>query len=441
MKGKFYYVLSYKYAHRDSIQAPKPFLTIPNDVQCSIDIVGTVKDEVILHTDYKAKNFCVLKQDINKVNQPSVLIPERDIPLISVEQLENYLVCLYLKKGQQVCYVYDLSGKLKMFLEFPAGCSTSYYWNNPKEPDFIYYELKSFYHKNTFKMDLKKLTSDPIHKLEVKYNPEGIESKVVFYKSKDGTEIPMYLTYKKDIKQDKNRPALLYAYGGFGIALTPFFHPNNILWIENGGILAVPNIRGGGELGSEWHKQGSGLNKQNSFDDFIYAAKYLIDNNYSQPGKMVIKGGSNGGLLVAAAMCQAPELFKVVIAENGVYDMLRYHNFTVGQKVSNEYGTSRDEENFNNLFSYSPLHNLKKGVTYPATLVVTGDNDDRVSPLHSYKFLATLQEKGDGKNPYFLHILPKTGHGNPELLKEYYSNEAFIFQFIFDQIGQEIKMK
>ena len=246
----------------------------------------------------------------------------------------------------------------------------------------------------------------------MKYNADNFESKQVFYTSKDGTKVPMIITYKKGIALNGKNPTMLYGYGGFNISLTPSFSVANAVWMNNGGIYAVANLRGGGEYGKAWHDAGTQLQKQNVFDDFIAAAEYLIDENYTSSDYLAIRGGSNGGLLVGAVMTQRPNLMKVVIPQVGVLDMLRYHTFTAGAGWAYDYGTAEDsEEMFKYLLGYSPVHNVKQGIEYPATIIMTGDHDDRVVPAHSFKFAAELQDKQAGENPVLIRIETNAGHG------------------------------
>jgi prolyl oligopeptidase len=252
----------------------------------------------------------------------------------------------------------------------------------------------------------------------VDFNPDDFETRQVFYTSKDGTRVPMFIVFKKGLKLDGKNPTWLYAYGGFNISLTPTFSASRIVWLENGGVYAQPNLRGGGEYGEKWHLAGAKLNKQNVFDDFIAAGDYLVDERYTSHEYLAISGGSNGGLLVGAAMTQRPDLAKVALPAVGVMDMLRYNKFTAGAGWAYDYGTAEDSrEMFEYLLNYSPLHAIKQGVAYPATLITTADHDDRVVPAHSFKFAATLQEKQVGDNPVMIRIDTKSGHGSSNLSK------------------------
>jgi prolyl oligopeptidase len=257
--------------------------------------------------------------------------------------------------------------------------------------------------------------------------------------SKDKTTITMFLVYKKGLKYDGNNPTLLYGYGGFNISMTPSFNISRTIFLANGGVYAVANIRGGGEYGEKWHKAGIKEKKQNVFDDFIAAAEYLINEKYTSPDKLAIMGGSNGGLLIGACMTQRPELFRVAIPQVGVMDMLRYHKFTIGRVWASDFGTSDTKEGFEYLYKYSPLHNLKKGVKYPATLATTGDHDDRVVPMHTFKFMATLQEDQTGDNPVIVQIETKAGHGSGKPTIKVIDEAADIWSFIMYNLGMTVK--
>ncbi len=273
-------------------------------------------------------------------------------------------------------------------------------------------------------------------KPEIEFNPEDYESNQIFYSSKDGTKIPMIITHKRGLDLNGKNPTILYGYGGFNISLTPSFSIVNAVWLEQGGIYAVPNLRGGGEYGKEWHDAGTKTKKQNVFDDFIAAAEYLIDTQYTSSEYLAIRGGSNGGLLVGATMTQRPKLMKVALPAVGVLDMLRYHTFTAGAGWAYDYGTAEDtKEMFEYLKGYSPLHNIKLGVKYPATLVTTGDHDDRVVPAHSFKFAGELQEKQSGSNPALIRIETNAGHGAGTPVSKTIEQYADIFGFTFYNMG------
>ncbi len=313
---------------------------------------------------------------------------------------------------------FDIDGKLERDVKLPDIGSAGGF-NGKKAEKEIYYSFTSFTYPTTvFKYDIASGTSTTYQKPKVNFNVDDYETKQVFYESKDGTKIPMYIVYKKGIELNGKNPTWLYAYGGFNVSLTPAFSPARIAWLENGGVYAQPNLRGGGEYGEKWHVAGTKLKKQNVFDDFIAAAEYLIKEKYTSSNYLAIAGGSNGGLLVGATMTQRPDLAKVALPAVGVMDMLRYHKFTAGAGWAYDYGTSEDsKEMFDYLKKYSPVHALKPGTSYPATLITTADHDDRVVPAHSFKFAATLQEYHQGDNPVLIRIETKSGHGSSNLKK------------------------
>ena len=276
-----------------------------------------------------------------------------------------------------------------------------------------YYTFTNYaYPPQIYKLDLATGTAELYWKPNIAFNSDDYETKQIFYQSKDGTKVPMIITYKKGLQLNGNNPTLLYGYGGFNVSLPPSFGVVNAVWMELGGVYAVANLRGGGEYGKKWHNAGTKMQKQNVFDDFIAAGEYLVKEKYTSPSYLAIKGGSNGGLLVGATMLQRPDLFKVALPAVGVLDMLRYHTFTAGAGWAYDYGTADDsKEMFEYLKGYSPLHNVKEGVQYPATLITTGDHDDRVVPAHSFKFAAELQAKQTGSNPILIRIETNAGHG------------------------------
>jgi prolyl oligopeptidase len=331
-------------------------------------------------------------------------------------------------------YVYDLNGKFEREVELPT-LGTVDGFEGEKSDKEVFYTFTSFTFPPTiYRYNIASGKSEVFRKPEVKFNSEDYETKQVFYESKDGTRVPMFIVHKKGLKQDGKNPTLLYGYGGFNISLNPNFNPLRVAWLEQGGIYAVANLRGGGEYGEKWHEQGMKLKKQNVFDDFIAAAEYLIREKFTSPERLAIQGGSNGGLLVGAVINQRPELFRVAVPEVGVMDMLRFHKFTIGWNWIAEYGSSENPEEFKALYAYSPLHNIKEGLPYPATLITTADHDDRVVPAHSFKYAATLQEKYKGKNPILIRIDTKSGHGAVST-KKALEAATDIYAFIFYNMG------
>jgi len=333
---------------------------------------------------------------------------------------------------------YDAEGKLIREVELP-GIGSAGGFGAKEEEDVLYYSFTNYVTPGTiYKYDIEEGTSEVYNKPNIDFNPEDYTSEQVFYDSKDGTKIPMIITYKKGTQLNGKNPTILYGYGGFNISLTPGFSTAMSVWMEQGGVYAVPNLRGGGEYGKEWHDAGTKLKKQNVFDDFIAAAEYLIDNKYTSSDYLAIRGGSNGGLLVGATMTQRPDLMQVALPAVGVMDMLRYHTFTAGAGWAYDYGTSEDnEEMFNYLYEYSPVHNVEKGVEYPATMVTTGDHDDRVVPAHSFKFAAELQEKHAGDEPVLIRIETKAGHGAGKPTSMIIEEYADIFGFTLYNMGFE----
>ena len=345
----------------------------------------------------------------------------------------NYMVDAVSKVMQ-----YDYDGKLIREIELP-GVGSAGGFGTKKEEKELYYSFTNYVTPGSiYKYNIESGNSESFITPEIDFNPENFESNQVFYTSKDGTKIPMIITHKKGLKLDGKNPTILYGYGGFNISLTPSFSIANAVWMEQGGVYAVPNLRGGGEYGKKWHDAGTQLKKQNVFDDFIAAAEYLIKENYTSSDYLAIRGGSNGGLLVGATMTQRPDLMKVALPAVGVLDMLRYHTFTAGAGWAYDYGTAEDsKEMFDYLKGYSPLHNVKEGVEYPATLVTTGDHDDRVVPAHSFKFAAELQAKQAGNNPVLIRIETDAGHGAGTPVSKTIEMYADIFGFTLFNMGYE----
>ncbi|HVP89755.1 MAG TPA: prolyl oligopeptidase family serine peptidase [Terriglobales bacterium] len=381
--------------------------------------IDSVAGKVLVYTNVDAPNFRVVAVDPAKPAQENwqTVIPEKPEVLSGANAAGGCLYCNYLKDANTKVYQHDLAGKLVREIELPA-LGTAGGFGGKRDEKVLFYTFTSFtYPPTIYKYDPATGRSEVFRKSEVKFDPAAYETAQVFYASKDGTRVPMFIVHKKGLALDGRNPALLYAYGGFNISMQPAFSPANIILLENGGIYALANIRGGGEYGEAWHKAGMLLRKQNVFDDFIAAAEFLVREKYTSKGLLAVEGGSNGGLLIGAVMTQRPDLFRVALPAVGVMDMLRYHKFTVGWGWAVEYGSSDDEKDFRNLYAYSPLHNIKAGVCYPATLVTTADHDDRVVPAHSFKFAATLQEKQACANPVLIRIETRSGHGSSNLSK------------------------
>jgi prolyl oligopeptidase len=333
--------------------------------------------------------------------------------------------------------LFDLDGAPSGEIPLPTLGSV-YGAGGKREDTEIFYMFTSFLYPSTiFRYDMRSGENSIFRSPEIAFDPNRFKTTQVWYASKDGTEVPMFITHRRDLELDGANPTLLYGYGGFNVSLTPFFSVTNLLWLENGGVFALPSLRGGGELGEEWHRAGTLERKQNVFDDFIAAAEYLIARGYTSPAKLAIQGGSNGGLLVGAMICQRPELFAVALPQVGVMDMLRYHRFTIGMAWKSDYGTSDDPEQFRTLYAYSPLHNLRPGTLYPATLVTTADHDDRVVPAHSFKFAARLQECADPGRPALIRIETKAGHGAGKPVSMQIEEAADLLAFTMHNLGMD----
>ena len=402
-------------------------------------VIDNVGDKFLIYTDADAPNYRVVIVDPENPGMENWkdIIPEKNEVLHSASTAGGSLFCRYLKDARTVVYQYGLEGNLIREVELPA-LGTARGFSGKRDDKILFYTFSSFTFPPTiYKYDIKTGKSEVFRKAEVKFDPQDYTAKQVFYSSRDGTRVPMFIVHKKGLKPNGKNPTYLYGYGGFNISRLPSFNPTIIVLLENNGVYAMANIRGGGEYGEEWHKAGMLLNKQNVFDDFIAAAEYLIREGYTSSERLAIAGGSNGGLLVGACMTQRPELFKVALPAVGVMDMLRYHKFTVGWGWVVEYGSSDKEEHFRNLYSYSPLHNIREGVSYPATLVTTADHDDRVVPAHSFKFIATLQEKHKGSNPVLIRIETRSGHGASNTTKRL-DEIADKWAFMFYNMGIEV---
>lgn len=364
-------------------------------------------------------------------------IPEAE-HVLSPSTGGGYFFTEYMVDAISKVKQYDYDGNLVREVELP-GVGSAGGFGAKKDKDVLYYSFTNYVTPGTiYKYDIENGTSEVYNKPNIDFDPEQFTSEQVFYESKDGTKIPMIITYKKGTQLNGKNPTILYGYGGFDVSLTPGFSTAMSVWLEQGGVYAVPNLRGGGEYGKAWHDAGTKLKKQNVFDDFIAAAEYLIDNDYTSSDYLAVRGGSNGGLLVGATMTQRPDLMKVALPAVGVMDMLRYHTFTAGAGWAYDYGTSEDnKEMFQYLYHYSPVHSVEAGTEYPATLVTTGDHDDRVVPAHSFKFAAELQDKQEGTNPTLIRIETNAGHGAGKPTSKIIEEYADIFGFTLYNMGFE----
>jgi prolyl oligopeptidase len=413
----------------------KDFIPLVDYFDYNFNPVEHIDGSLYVMTDEGAPKYRLIAIDLKNPAKENwkEIIPEKEEVLTSISMVGNKIIANYMKDAHDVVKIYDLEGNFLYDLEVPVLGSIGGF-GGKLEDTLTFYTVTSFTTPATiYKYDINNNVSEEYNRSAIDFDPSLYETKQVFYTSKDGTKIPMFIVHKKDIKLDGNNPALLYGYGGFNISLTPSFSITRLALLENGFVFALANLRGGGEYGEEWHKAGTKMNKQNVFDDFIAAAEYLIENNYTSPKKLAIQGGSNGGLLVGAVINQRPDLFGVALPAVGVMDMLRYHKFTIGKYWAVDYGTSEDsQEMFEYLYKYSPLHSIKSGVEYPAVLVTTADHDDRVVPAHSFKYIATLQENYKGKNPVMIRIQTKAGHGagmpTSMIIEEYADLWAFVMK-------------
>ena len=396
-------------------------------------------DKLFIMTDKDAPNGKIITADAKNISAPWVdFIPETE-NVLSPSTGSDYIFTHYMKDAISQVMQYDYEGNLIREIELP-GVGTVSGFSGKKEDSTLYFSFSNYITAGTiYSYNPDNGNAEIYEKPDVKFNSDEYESKQVFYTSKDGTQVPMIISHKKGIEPNGKNPTILYGYGGFNVSLTPGFSVTNAVWMENGGVYAVPNIRGGGEYGKQWHIEGTQMQKQNVFDDFIAAAEYLIEEGYTSSDYLAIRGGSNGGLLVGASMTQRPELFKVALPAVGVLDMLRYHTFTAGAGWAYDYGTAeQSQEMFEYLLGYSPVHNVKQGVEYPATLITTADHDDRVVPAHSFKFAAVLQENQSGNNPVLIRIDVDAGHGQGKPLSKTIEENADIQAFTLFNMGVKI---
>jgi prolyl oligopeptidase len=392
---------------------------------------------ILMHTDVDAPTYRLVSVDPNKPEKENwiEIIPAKDIMLQGVGTGGGKLIANYLDKANTRIFIMDENGKNSQEIALPDKTGSAGGFGGKRKDTYTFYSFSSFTYPGViYKYDYATGQSAEFYRANLKFDPTDFESKQVMYPSKDGTLVPMFIVHKKGLVLDGTNPTLLYGYGGFSVPIQPGFSASRIMFLENGGVYCIANIRGGNELGEEWHQQGMKGKKQNVFDDFIAAAEYLIKEKYTSSEHLAIQGGSNGGLLVGACMTQRPELFKVAIPQVGVMDMLRFHKFTVGKGWIPEYGCAdTSEEEFKFLYAYSPYHNLKKGMKYPSTLVMTADHDDRVVPAHSFKFAARLQEYHFGANPVLIRIDTSAGHGSGKSTMQAIEELADVYAFILAQ--------
>ena len=419
--------------YQDLTQPNTEVIELISEFEASYSFIDYQGDIFWFTTDLDASRSRVIAIDIN-TKIPTEIIPEAPETLEGVNILNNQFIADYLKDAHTQMKIFNLDGSFVREIELPGIGSVGGFGGKRYDTE-TFYSYTSFTAPNTiYRYNLITGESTIYRQAQVDFNPDDYETQQIFYPSKDGTLIPMFITAKKGVELNGNNPTILYGYGGFNISLTPSFSISRLVWLEMGGVYAIANLRGGGEYGENWHQAGTKLKKQNVFDDFICAAEWLIENRYTSAEKLAIMGGSNGGLLVGACMIQRPDLFAAVLPAVGVLDMLRFHKFTIGWAWCSDYGSPENPEEFQALYAYSPLHNLKPGTAYPATLITTGDHDDRVVPAHSFKFASALQEHHIGESPVLIRIETKAGHGagkpTDKVIEEIADQFAFLKQVL-----------
>jgi len=419
---------------KDLTKKNATFIKVVSNYENQYSVLDCVDDKLLVRTNYKAPKYKLISIDLKNLYPEKWIdiIPEQENVLESVALAGDKIVATYMKDAYSQLEIFDTNGKSQGAIKL-SGIGTVPSFNSDKGDNEAFYTFTSFTTPgDIYKYNVSTGKSEIYQTSKIDFDGSKYETKQVFYESKDGEKIPMFIVHKKGINLDGNNPALLYGYGGFNVSLTPSFSISNIIWLENGGVYALANLRGGGEYGEKWHEAGTKLNKQNVFNDFIAAAEYLIKQKYTNSQKLVLRGGSNGGLLVGAVINQRPDLCKVALPAVGVMDMLRYQKFTIGWNWVSDYGASDDSIQFNNLIKFSPLHNIQENIEYPAVLVTTADHDDRVVPAHSFKYIATLQEKYKGENPVVVRIETMAGHsaGKPtsKAIDEYTDMWSFVYQ-------------
>jgi prolyl oligopeptidase len=429
--------------YKDLTQPDSPVVKLLDDFDGQYVFIDNDGPIFWLRTDLDAPRGRLISIDTRHPERANwkTLVAQGPDKLEFANTINNSFFLSYLKDARTEVRVHDLTGAFLRDVDLP-GIGTAAGFGGKRKDKETFYAFTSFISPATvYRYDPQANKSSIYRQPKVDFDPARYETKQVFYKSKDGTRVPMFLTYKKGIKLDGENPTLLYAYGGFDISLTPFFSVTNLVWLEMGGIYAQPNLRGGGEYGEEWHQAGMKLKKQNVFDDFIAAAEWLIANKYTSTPKLAIRGGSNGGLLIGACETQRPDLFGVALPEVGVMDMLRYHKFTIGWAWVSDYGSSDNAEEFKALYAYSPLHNLRPGTKYPPTLIATSDHDDRVVPGHSFKFAATIQADQAGPAPVLIRIETKAGHGAGKSVTKLIDETADTWSFVARNLNMKVDLQ
>jgi prolyl oligopeptidase len=428
--------------YKDLTQPDSQVVKLLDDADAAYNFVDNDGPVFWIHTDLAAPRGRLIAIDTKHAEKANwkTVVAEGPDKLESANVVDNLFMLSYLKDARNEVRVHDLDGKFLRNVDLPGIGSAGGFGGKRKDKE-TFYAFTSFISPTTiYRYDPQASKSSVFREPKVDFDPSRYETKQVFYNSKDGTRVPMFLTYKKGLKLDGQNPTLLYAYGGFDISLTPFFSVPNVVWLEMGGIYAQPNLRGGGEYGEDWHLAGTMGKKQNVFDDFIAAAEWLIANKYTSTPKLAIRGGSNGGLLIGACITQRPELYGATLPEVGVMDMLRFQKFTIGWAWTSDYGSSDKAEDFKWLYAYSPLHNLKPGTKYPPTMISTADHDDRVMPAHSFKFAATMQADQAGPAPVLIRIETKAGHGAGKPISKIIDEMADDWAFVAHNLNMNVAL-
>ena len=427
-------------------QPTSNFITLVSTFEKDYSVIDNSGGKFLVLTNDNAPRYRLIEIDAENPNAaPKDIIPQSDDVLQEVTIGKYFVIAKYMHNATSILKVFTKDGTFQYNIPLSTLGTVDQLSASSKD-DNIFYSLNTFTAPSTiYQFNLVSKLQSIFFQPKINFNSSEFETKQVFFTSKDSTKIPMFIVHKKGLILDGNNPTLMFGYGGFNISMNPQFKIERMIFLENGGVFAVPNLRGGGEYGEQWHKAGTKLQKQNVFDDCIAAAEYLIKEKYTNPTKLALSGRSNGGLLVGAVMTQRPDLFKVCLPMVGVLDMLRYHKFTIGWAWKGDYGSSDDEENFKNLIKYSPLHNIKSDVNYPATLVITGDHDDRVVPAHSFKFIATLQDKYKGPNPVMIRVDVNSGHasttvlGSSKPVAKQIEEQTDIYSFLLYNLGMTVK--
>jgi prolyl oligopeptidase len=417
------------------------FVRLLDEADASYNFIGNDGPLFYFQTDLDASRGRIVAIDIRQPERENwrELVPEQEDVIAFSLMVNSQLVIAFMHHAHHVLHIYRTDGSFVRNIALPTLGSIAGISGKQTDTELFFSFTSFLYPPSVYRYDFTDQTTSLLYGTEVKFDPSNYTTQQVFYTSKDGTRVPMFLIHKKDLMLDGNNPVLLYGYGGFNVSLTPAYSTNINLWVEHGGVYAVANLRGGNEYGEEWHQAGMLAKKQNVFDDFIAAAEWLISNKYTSSSRLAITGGSNGGLLVAACMLQRPELYGAVVCRVPVIDMLRYHRFTVGRYWIPEYGNAeQSEEHFRFLYAYSPLHNIKPGTVYPPTLIMTADTDDRVVPAHAKKFTATLQPANGGSNPILLRLEMKAGHGLGKPITKIIEEESDMLAFLFDQFSMQV---